>query len=173
VPGDVVPVYGQGFFHVAQGVIYYTIVYDYLEVDPSIRETLLSYKRRREEERYIVKRLQELMDEERTLINGREVRPVVDAARIELRTKKTHSATIHVRMEYEPIGGKNAYENFYSPTRAPYDYIVYWIAPPGGKILSVDTQGRVEYEADGRIAVISVRRGERLSGYEAVVFQLP
>lgn len=170
--GEVIPVYGQGFFHIARGIIYYTIVYDYLERgsagrvvdDPALR---------REEEDYIAKSMQELMDEERIIINGEEVRCIVDTVLLERRGRRLHSAVIHARMQYRPRPGNNVYENFYeAEEEAPYPYTVYWVAPPGGRIVSVDTPGDVEMRAGGRIAVIRVARGTALSGYEAVVFRL-
>ena len=170
------PVYGQGFFHVAWGVIYYTIVFDYVEAgggtsywrrvrDPSVR--------RREEEE-LARRMQESMDEERVVVNGMETRTIVDEARIEFRGDRVrHSVVFHSRIPYQPVDGVNVYENMYGPARAPYDYTVYWVAPPGGRIQSVDMPGRVQYLAGGRILLVEVRRGEEIPGYESVEFRVP
>ncbi len=170
---DIVPVYGQGFFHISRGTIYYTIIYDYLERSPRYRKrVLLNPEKRREEEISIANTMQKYMDEERILINGYDSRCIVDDVRLELRGPKRHSATIHARIPYQPVEGRNVYEDFYMPEVAPYDYTVYWIAPPGGRIVDVDSPGIVEERAGGRIAVIHVAKGTKLKGYEAVVFTL-
>ena len=170
--GAVEPVYGEGFFHVAWGVIYYTIIYDYRELDEKAARTVNDPRLRAEEERYIARTMQELMDEERIVVNGADTRCIVDLARLERRAPRYHSAVIHARIPFQPVRGNNVYENFYGEEEAPYPYTVYWIAPPGGKIVSVDSPGDVEFEARERIAIIRVRKGTRLPGYEAVVFRL-
>ena len=167
------PVYGQGFFHVGWGVIFYTIIFDYYDPYGEYLRVLRDNRLRREEEDYIRSRMQGFLGSERILVNGRPVNARVDSVRLELRgLREVHSATIHVYMEYEPLQGTNVYEDYYEPDKAEYDYTVYWVAPPGGRILHVETPGRLELTAGGRIAVISVRRGTRLDGYEAVMFRL-
>lgn len=167
------PVYGEGFFHISPGVIYYTIVFDYV-ASREYSESLRDPRRRREEEEYARRRMQELMDEERIVINGRDVRAVVDYAGLFFRGGlERHSMVFHIYMEYDPIpDGLNVYENFYPASRAPYPYTVYWVAPPGGEIVEVEGPGRWRRLAGGRIAVITVRRGEWSDGYESVAFRL-
>ncbi|MCE4609058.1 MAG: hypothetical protein F7C36_01580 [Desulfurococcales archaeon] len=169
----IIPMYGQGFFHISYNTIYYTIVFDYYDKDGDYAKILMDPRSRREEEKEIKKNMQRLMDEERIVINGRDVRAIVDSALLEPRGhRRLHSVVFHVRMDYTPIEGVNVYENFYEPDTAEYDYTVYWIAPPGGEILTIESEGRVYYQANKRIAVIRVSKGTRLSGYEAVSFRL-
>ncbi len=169
----IVPVYGQGFFHISHNTIYYTIVFDYYDKGGDYVQILRDPRSRREEEKEIKKNMQRLMDEERIVINGRDVRAVVDSALLEPRGhRRLHSVVFHVRMDYTPIEGVNVYENFYEADTAEYDYTVYWIAPPGGEILAIESEGRVYYQANKRIAIIRVSKGTRLSGYEAVSFRL-
>ena len=172
-PEDLEPVHGQGFFHITRGVIYYTIVYDYLERTREARRRVVDPDLRRDEEEYIARELQRLMDEEEIIVNGERTRCIVDSAHLEARGPRMQSAIIHTRIPYNPLPGRNVYENIYPETRAPYPYTVYWIAPPGGRIESVDSPGRIEITAEGRIAVIRVGRGVKIPGYEAVVFSLP
>jgi hypothetical protein len=171
---DVIPVYSLGYFHITPWTIHYTIVYDYIERTPAVRIKLKNPRDRREEEEHIAKTLGRIMrEEEKTVINGRHIHPTIDLVRIELKPRRTHYVVVHARMDYTPVEGRNVYENFYQPTTAPYSYTAYWITPPGGEIVSVETPGTLHYTGDRRIAVIHVRKGTRLDGYEAVVFRLP
>jgi len=170
---EIIPVYGEGFFHVTWGTIYYTIVFDYVEETGGFWRRMRDPRERRREEEAAARNMQSLMDEERVIVNGLETRTIVDYARLEFRGDRyRHSIVFHCRIPYKPIDGVNVYENYYEADRAPYDYTVYWVAPPGGRIVSVEGAGRVEYRAGGRIAVISVRRGDRVPGYESVEFQV-
>jgi hypothetical protein len=167
------PIYGQGFFDVSSSVIFYTIVFDYYDPSGDYARILRDYRARRDEEAYIRGKMQEFINEERILVNGERVTARVASAKLELRgNPHVHSAVIHVVMEYNTVMGTNVYEDFYEPERAEYDYTVYWQVPPGGVILHVETPGKVYYEDNRRIAVIHVRKGTFLDGYEAVMFRL-
>ncbi len=170
---EIVPVYGEGFFHVTWGVIFYTIVFDYIDRTGSFWRRMRDPEERRREEQAAAENMQRLMDEERVVVNGMDTRTVVDYARLEFRGDRVrHSLVFHTRIPFQPIDGINVYENYYEPTRAPYSYTVYWVAPPGGEIVSVESPGKVTMEAQGRIAVIHVREGTRIPGYESVAFRL-
>jgi len=172
---ELVPVYAEGFFHVAWGVIYYTIVFDYIERGGTrFWERMRDPAEREREEAEIAGNMQELMDRERVVVNGMDTRTIVDSAHIEFRgSRKRHSVVFHCRIPYTPVEGVNVYENMYSPTTAPYPYTVYWIAPPGGSIVSADMPGRIRYVAGRRILVDEVARGTEISGYESVEFRVP
>ncbi len=173
VNADVRPVYGQGFFDITRDLIYYTIVFDYYDPSGAYARIIRDPRARRSEENYIRDKMQEFVDQEKIIINGERVSTRVASARLELRgNPHVHSAVIHLLMEYKSMPGTNVYEDFYEPERAEYDYTVYWQAPPGGVILHVETPGKVYYEDNRRIAVIHVRKGTRLDGYEAVMFRL-
>ncbi len=168
----VVAVYGEGFFHVAWGLIYYTIVFDYYDRTGEYYEYMGDPRIVRREEEYARRKMQSLMDEERILVNGVETRALVDTARIFFRgDRRRHSLVFHVRIPYDPLEGLNLYENYYEPVIAEYPYIVYWIAQPGGRIRLVETPGKVTRLAGDRIVEIRIRRGTRLEGYEAVEFE--
>ncbi|MCE4601050.1 MAG: hypothetical protein F7C38_05740 [Desulfurococcales archaeon] len=168
----IIPVYGEGIFNIAWGVIYYTIVFDYVDPTGEFWSYMRDPRNRRREEEETRRLMQEAIDDERTLVNGVEVRPVVDAAILHFRgSRRRHSITFHVRIPYSPIDGVNVYENYYEPGAAEYPYIVYWIAQPDGRIRRLETPGRVTYRRNGRIAVVRVRRGTKINGYEAVEFE--
>lgn len=169
----IVPVYGEGFFHVTWGLIYYTIIFDYIDLEGEYYEYVRDPRARRMEERESKRLMQEAMDSERTIINGVEVRPIVDTVKLHFRGgRRRHSLTFHIRIPYNPLEGVNVYENYYEPSRAEYPYTVYWILPPNGKVRLVESPGRVAFRNRGRIAVIQVKRGTKITGYEAVEFEI-
>ncbi|MDM7274972.1 MAG: hypothetical protein P3X22_002455 [Thermoprotei archaeon] len=168
-----VPVYGEGFFHVSlSGVIWYTIVFDYSDVEREYWGLLREGGVRLESE---VERLrfemQRLMDEERIVINGVDVRARVLSAFIEVRGVPVRSSAVFfIVIPFRPRVGVNVYENFYGPAVADYDYTVYWVLECG-VFKSVDSPGSVSI--NGNFAVIRVKKGTRVPGYESVVFEVP
>jgi len=173
--GEIVPVYGEGFFHVAWGVIYYTIIFDYVEKGSlEFWERARDPRERAREEAEYASNLQELMDRERIVINGYETRTIVDLARIEFRgSRRRHSIVFHSRIPYKPREDVNVYENEYEPSLATYPYTVYWIVPPGGEIVDAEMPGRLQLAGGGRILVVEVEKGTEVPGYERVEFRVP
>lgn len=117
--------------------------------------------------------MQGFIDEEKVIINGSYVRPLVISARIQVRGRSDlSSATFVVEMRYRPVAGTNVYENFYEPDVAEYDYDVYWVMPPGGRVKSFELSGETSVSGDGRVLSARVRSGTRVKGYESVAFEL-
>lgn len=115
--------------------------------------------------------MQRLMDEERVVVNGVDVRARVLSAFIEVRGVPVRSSTVFfVVIPFKPRVGVNIYENFYGPAVAGYDYTVYWVLECG-RFKSVDSPGSVSI--NDNIAVIRVEKGTRIPGYESVVFEVP
>ncbi|MCE4620222.1 MAG: hypothetical protein F7C33_04275 [Desulfurococcales archaeon] len=167
-----VPVFGEGFFHITWGTIYYTIVFDYVDLEGDYYDYVTSHELEDKEAEEARRRMQEFMDEEKVIVNGMRTRTIVDSARIVFRgSRRRHSLVFHARIPYEPIDGLNVYEDYYEPETAEYPYTVYWIAQPCGKIRGVETPGYVDRLARGRIVEISISKGMRLDGYEAVEFE--
>ncbi|MCS7107530.1 MAG: hypothetical protein NZ902_05465 [Acidilobaceae archaeon] len=163
------PVYGNGFFHVAPGTIFYTIVFDYFD-EGEYWELLRAGEEGREEER-LREEMQRLTDQERTLVNGEEVRVRVLRAFVEARGVKNRSSAVFLlEIPYEPRPGVNEYENYYEAGVAQYSYTVRWTTWCG-KIVSIASPGAVRIE--GRVASIAVRKGTYVNGHEKVSFFLP
>ena len=167
------PLFGQGFFHVAPGVIYYTIVFDYRDEEEEYYELL-----RRgggavaEEERRLAREMQGELDKEKMLINGARVAPRVVGARIGVRGEPDRSfATFLIEIPWSPRRGANVYEDYYEPDVAEYDYVVYWLFPEGARVRAYDMPGDVS--VDGRILTVSVRANTRVPGYESIIFEMP
>lgn len=172
--GEIVrPLYGEGFFHVSlSGVIWYTIIFDYH--DP--REEYWGLLKRggdvlEDECERLRFEMQKLMDEERVVVNGVDVKVRVIRASIEVRGSPRRSSTIFITMiPFEPRVGVNVYENFYGETVAEYDYTVYWVLECG-EIQRIESPGDIDVR--GSTAVIRVKKGTKIPGYESVVFNIP
>jgi len=169
----IVPIFGHGYFYVSWGVIYYTIIFEYLDKTGEYYEIMHNNPGLlASEEEYSAKKMQEYMDRERVIINGFETRTIARQARIIFpSTKRRHLLVIHAYIPFTPITGINVYENYYEPTIAEYDYIVHWMPQPNARIRSVETPGEYNISSDG-ILEVYVRKGTRLDGYEAVEFEL-
>ncbi|GAB6148446.1 hypothetical protein [Stetteria hydrogenophila] len=166
-----IPIYGQGFFHLSlEGRLWYTIIFDYYDEKGEYHSLVKSGSRAlREELENLRSNMQKLMDEERVIINGAQVRPVVMESFIEVRGDKTRPSIVFItRMDFDIVSGRNVYENFYEPTVAEYDYTVTWIAPPCVKFTSYEGPGR--YRLKGNILRIEVEAGRSIDGYESIVF---
>ncbi|MCE4602989.1 MAG: hypothetical protein F7C08_03310 [Desulfurococcales archaeon] len=163
-----IPVYGQGFFIVDPGSIAYIIVFDYYDPD-RYYVGLARSGRVEDEERVLAENMQSLMDEERVIINGEDIRPQVLWAKVEIRgSPKRPSITFFTLMKYKPRPGANVYENIYDETSAEYDYTVYWIPGRCTRITSIDSPGYVEIQE--HLAIVRVPQGTRIPGYESVSF---
>jgi hypothetical protein len=124
-----------------------------------------------EEEARLRSSMQELLRNDRVIVNGRQVAPTVIDVRIEVRGyKRLSSATFHIIIEYDPVEGRNVLEVIYEPTRAEYSYVIDWVVDKCTRIVEVDTDGLVE--VTGRTARVRVRKGEKLRGYESLVFEV-
>ncbi len=167
------PLHGIGLFHVIPGTIYYTIVFDYDDEEGEYYELLSRGGRDLEaEEKRLAEEMQREMNSERIIINGKEVRSRVVRAKVGVReTPRRSTATFFIEMPWEPVRGINVYENFYEPDTAPYDYVVYWLLPEGGRFRSYDMPGDVAVE--GRLLTARVSAGTRVPGYESLTFELP
>jgi len=171
--GGVTPIYGEGFFHVSlSGTIWYTIVFDYWDPGGEYWELLRVGGVRVEDECERLRfEMQRLMDEERIVVNGVDVKARVLAAFIDVRgVRRRSSATFIVQIPFTPRPGVNVYENFYGEATADYDYTVYWVLECG-EITGIESPGLVDIR--GSTAVIRVKRGLRVPGYESVSFNIP
>lgn len=168
-----IPLYGQGFFHLAlDGTIWYTIIFDYLDREKTYYKLVRRGGPALESELSTLRsNMQKLMDEERVVINGVQVKPVVERAFIEVRSDPARPSVVFItRMNFKPLRGRNVYEDFYEATMAEYDYTVTWVAPPCVKFEQYEGPG--EYSIYGSILRLSVGAGTKIKGYESLVFDM-
>ena len=168
--------YGQGLFFVGWNYIAYYLVFDYH--DPlGYYDTILRNERLfNEEVNKLWVNMQSFLDEEEVMINGVRVRPRVVMIDIGFRGSKRRPYIVFAIRFRAPIKpGRNVYENRYESEIAEYDYVAYWIFPPGSKVLEVNMgQGDEEWDIVGKnIVVIYGYRGKRTGGYERIVFEMP
>ena len=167
------PLYGQGFFSLCtSGMLWYTIVFDYDDPD-GLYERLLRRPRDAMREAEALRRnMQSFLDEERLVINGEETRARVEHVYIDTRGEPWRAtAVFQVAIPFRPRRGRNVYEDYYEPDTAEYPYTVIWTMPPCAEILDYEMPGRARKPAP-HILEIRVSAGERVSGYESLVFDL-
>ncbi|MCE4613779.1 MAG: hypothetical protein F7C07_08145 [Desulfurococcales archaeon] len=165
------PVFGQGVYYVtSRGTIFHTVIYEYYDEEEEYY-SLLKSGHHRGEERRLKKTMQELLSNDRVVVNGKQVTPQVIDARIETRGyKNLSSTTFHIVMNYEPLEGRNVLEVFYAPVKTEYGYVIDWVLDECMEIIEVETDGIVE--SSKKTARVRVKRGERLKGYESLVFKI-
>ncbi len=168
------PVHAEGTFTVAPGVIMYYLLFEYY--DPlGYYDAVLRDRRLLEQE--VAKlhyNMQGFLDEEEVVVNGKRVRPRVVLVDIAFRGRKASPVIIFgIRVPAPIRPGRNVYENRYEPEKAEYDYVVYWMFPPGTRIVEVDMGGEEWEVTETGVLAIYGRRGRRVSGYEKIVFEMP
>ncbi len=170
------PTYAQGMFPVALGYISYYVVFDY--DDPlGYYDVVVNDEKLYDQEVYkLYANMQESLDSEEVIVNDVRVRPKVVLVDIGFRgSKRRVYITFAIRFPAPVKPGRNVYENRYESEIAEYDYVAYWLFPPGSRILEVDMGATEEdWEIVGdNVLVIYGRRGRRTSGYEKIVFTIP
>jgi len=168
----VIPIHAQGFFVVcSDGTVHQVVTFDYYDPDQYYAE-LEEEGGLEEELEVMAARMQSFLDEEVVKISGKRVRPTVEMVDLVYRGSRTRpSVTFVIMFRGRLTPGLNRYENEYESEVVEYDYEVYWLLPPGARVVEVELDGVVDV-IDGRIVVARVARGERLRGKEVIVFEL-
>jgi len=173
---EVTPVYGQGLFFVGLGYIAYYLIFDYYDPLGYYDTILRNEQLFNEEISKLWANMQSFLDEEEVIVNGVRVRPRIVMIDLGFRGSKKRPFIVFTIRFRAPIRiGKNVYENRYSSEVAEYDYVAYWIFPPGTKVLEVDMgKGDEEWDVVGKnIVAIYGKKGKRTGGYEKIVFEIP
>ncbi len=168
------PIHAQGFFSIDRtGLVYQVVVYDYYDEEEFYAKLVhrpIDY--RREVER-LYSSMQALLDQERVVVNGSEVRPEVYSVSFDHRADPRLVYITFIIMFTAPLRkGKNVYENWYDEETAEYDYEVFWIFPPGTVVEEVETKSEYELLGDDNILLLWARRGDNVGGYEKIVFTI-
>ncbi len=173
---SVKPIYAQGFFFVSYNYIAYYIVYDYDDPLNYYYTVLQNEKLFNEEISKIWANMQSFLDLEVVKINNVRVNPRVVMIDIGFRDSKRRPFIVFAIRFNAPLKkGRNIYENHYEPEIVEYDYVAYWIFPPGSKIIKVD-MGKGEELWDiisKNILAIYGFKGKKSGGYEYIEFDLP
>ncbi len=169
------PIYAQGFFFVSYNYIAYYIVYDYDDPLNYYHTIVQNEKLFNEEISKIWANMQHFLDLEIVKINNVRVNPHIVMIDIGFRRSKRRPFIVFAIRFNVPIKkGRNIYENQYEPEIAEYDYVAYWIFPPGSNIIKVDMgKGEESWDIIGKnILAIYGFKGKRTGGYEYIEFEL-
>jgi len=171
---EVEPLHALGFFAVTKDLeVFQTIVFEYYDPDRYYAQIAEDVERLESELEDLAASMQRLLDEEEVVLNGERVRPRVVGADLGFKgTPEEPFITFFVFFKGRPRRGLNYYENLYAGEEAAYPYVAYWFFPPGSRISEVEASGSSEIINDN-ILVIRVAEGERIAGYEKIVFTLP
>ena len=170
---EIKPIHGQGFFIVSRnGLITQIVRFDYY--DPKKYYAQL-YHRPQDYQIEIAKlqtNMQQSLNEERVYINGERVYPRVQLVNIEHNGFEDNPyITFIIQFRGKLTKGLNTYENYYEDTVAEYDYEVYWVFPYRFEVVEVVSSS--DYDViDNRIVYLWSRRGDRIKGYERIVFRI-
>jgi|UniRef100_A0A7J2U4L1 hypothetical protein len=172
---SVEPIHAQGFFYVSRDYISYYLVFDYY--DPlEYYNTIASDEQLFDAEvSKLWANMQQFLDSEVVKVNDVKVSPKVVMIDIGFRKNKKNPYIVFLIRFKAPIKtGKNIYENVYESEVVEYDYVAYWVFPPGSKILRVDFGvGEEEWDVvKSNVLAIYGRRGMKTSGYELIEFEI-
>lgn len=169
------PVYAQGFFYVSLNYISYYLVFDYHDPYGYYDTVLRNEKLFNEEVAKLWANMQSFLDEEQVIVNNVRVRPRVSMIDIGFRGSRRRPYIVFCIRFKAPIKiGVNVYENKYEAEVVEYDYVAYWVFPPGSRIIKVDMgSGDEEWDIIGKnILAIYGYRGKRTGGYEYIEFEI-
>lgn len=168
------PLHAQCFFSVSRrGEFHQFLTYDYMDPDGYYAELVHAAEEQYEEEMSrLIANMQSFLDSEVVKVNGRRVRPRVLSISMEHRgVREVPCITWLIWFKGRAKGGVNVFENFSEQEVAEYDFEVAWLFPWRSKVLEV--QVPTDYEVvGGRALFIWARKGDRVGGYEKIVFEL-
>ncbi|MHA1238079.1 MAG: hypothetical protein ACTSSJ_02315 [Candidatus Odinarchaeia archaeon] len=115
--------------------------------------------------------MQGFLDEETIKINGTTVTPKVKYVSIEhIGSDTLPIISWIITYNGELKSSENIYETWSDEEIAEYDFESYWCFPPNAKLLEIDTL--LEFEVQGNILLAWARKGDKVGGYEKIVFSL-
>jgi len=171
---SVEPIYAQGFFYVSMDYISYYLVFDYYDPMEYYSVVQSNEELFDKEVSKLWANMQSFLDEEKVYVNNVRVRPKVSMIDIGFRSGKKRPYIVFLIRFKVPIKiGVNEYYNEYEPEVPEYDYVAYWVFPPGSKILNVDIGGGEEWSiVSNNILAIYGKKGVKTGGYERIIFEI-
>jgi len=172
--GEVEPLHALGFFSVTKRLeVYQVVVFEYYDPDQYYASLIEDVEELERELADLAASMQGFLDKEEVVLNGERVKPQVTGVDLGFKgTPEEPFLTFFIFFKGKPKKGVNYYENVYAGEEATYPYSAYWFFPPGSKIMEVEVSGRSEIINDN-ILVIKIEEGDRIAGYEKIVFSLP
>lgn len=169
------PTYAHGLFFVSIDYIAYYLVFHYHDPLEYYSIVVKNEKLFNDEIARLWTNMQGFLDQEKVMVNGVRVYPrvvMIDLGFAE--SRKRPYIVFAVRFRAPIRIGRNIYENFYESEVPEYNYVVYWVFPPGSKILEVNMgSGGEEWDVvKGNILAIYGYKGKRTGGYEKILFEI-
>ena len=167
------PMSAMGVFTVTKNLeVYQIVVFEYFDdkrVYFSLTESIEDYEKELDR---LADVMQKFLDEEEVVINDERVRPKVVGVDIGFKDMPEEPfITYFIFFRGKPRKGLNYYENIYEGELAEYPITAYWYFPPTSKVVNVVASGDVSVLGDN-IVVMRLAEGDRISGYEKIVFKL-
>lgn len=171
--GSVEPIHAYGFFTVSENLEFNQIaVFEYLDYDRYYAGVSKNIERLNKELSELAYNMQAYLDGEEVVVNGERVRPLVIGASLGFKGNPEEPYLVFfIYFRGKPRKGVNYYENVYEAEVSEYPYEAYWVFPPNSKVSEVECSGVSEIIGD-RIVVMRVDEGERVTGYEKIIFHL-
>jgi len=147
------------------------LIYDYYDPKGYYAKLLHKPKALRNNLLKITLNMQEFLNEEIVKINGEVAKPkVTNTQLIHRGFKDSPSIVFTIRFSGKLRRGVNVFENLSSEEEAPYDFETTWIFPLRSRVLETLLRGYVN--TYGNIVIIDVRKGEKVGGYEKIIFKI-
>lgn len=169
---NVTPLYAHAFFSVSRsGEFHQLLTYDYYDPD----EYYLSLEYNPEEYDMEIQKLwlnmQDFLEEEVNLVNGKKVYPKVIYTDIQFRGSETMPFILWIiSFKGEFKKGENVYQTVTEEEVLEYDCDAIWVFPEDCRILSVTTP--MDYEIMNNILLLWARKGDKIGGQEEIRFKL-
>lgn len=168
---NVEPLHAESYFIVERNGNFNQIL-KYYFLDPNEYYYSLMHKPEKYEKE--MKRLynimKELLSEEKIIINNVHVNPKIEFINIDfIGFVDQPYITYYIKFKGPLKRGFNVFEDYYEKTVAEYDYEIYWFFPDRTRIVEVVVDG--DFEVLKNKLFIWARKGDRISGYEKIVFK--
>ncbi|MEM0042883.1 MAG: hypothetical protein QXF46_02200 [Thermofilaceae archaeon] len=170
---SVEPIHAYGFFSVSESLeVNQIVVYEYIDYNRYYASVAKDIDRLNVELERLAANMQRYLDREEVVINGDRLRPKVVGVNLGFRGDPEEPYLVFfIRFRGRPRKGLNYYENIYEEEVAEYPYEAYWFFPSNAKVEEVECAG-VSEVIGGQIVIMKVEEGEKITGYEKIVFRL-
>ncbi len=170
---NLIPIHGESYFIVERkGMFNQILRFIYYDEDEYYYHLI-----HKPEEYYVeISRLHNAMENflsrEKIFVNSVRVKPRVLMVNIDFAGYRDHPYVLYfIRFKGNLRRGENVFEDFYEEEVAEYDYEIYWFFPEKAKVKEVYVSGDFDL-VKPNILYIWTRKGDKISGYEKIVFEI-
>ncbi len=170
---EIEPLSAIGFINVSSNLEFYQIiVFEYLDMERYYFNLVEDIERFEEELYHLKNSMQRILDKEEIVVNDIRAKPKVIGVDLGFKEEPEEPYFTYFIYFKGKIrrGEENYYENIYDTLTAEYPFTAYWFFSPRFKVKRVDASGDVQIYGKN-IIVIKVQEGEKISGYERIIFE--